>query len=899
MEAQFVHDWVLFLLWLVPLAGVWWIALVRHQRRAMEHFVSATMQPRLIPRQSPWRFALQLACFLLGAALLLVAAARPQWGRSEQIVYERGRSLMIALDVSRSMLAADVHPNRLDRAKADLEDLISELRGDRAGLITFRNRAVLLCPMTTDHAFLRQSLDGAWIDSAPRGPTDVAAAIREALRALESDEGGHRAIILVSDGDDLAGRAEAAARVAGERGIPIFTVGIGDKRGARIPLGGSDGGFVRYQGEDVVTALNNDTLLAIAQASGGSYIPLETAGTGRTTLGELYHRHLRNIAERELQERREARYVERYQLFLIPGLMLLSIAALFSRGRLARSARRKSRHTGHTAATPPSTATLKDFNPPPRPVRLMAIGLLLLGPVLTLRGESNTVAVADALAEEPATAAAATVPGDADASSQTLARTAQRFYRLGQYADAAALFDLAANHAEGGPRDAYRFNAALARLKAGDHQEAADGFRGLTLQPDAPADAADGLGLALYRAARETPQTNLTAKASLMQASASAFQESLRMQPESAERRANLASVARDLPMLHEEAHIAEVMKEHGETPPEALLSRLLTQQRALLVETEQALTNATPAQITQLEALATRQKGAADLWIPLKQHVMAQAQSSTNAQAMAQMARQIELTREAMQTAARQLEDLQPEAVNTMAGGQESVYGLWLAVAPPPAVLDEDILRQSNVLHRTHDTLAATPAREQAEAHLLTRLFADRFPAWADQMAAQQQLPGTDAAPTGQSPTNSMALSAQDRQEIDLLTREVLSLQQQLTDVEDLTAAPARRVEAEALEKLLRIRELLPKPPPQDSNRQQQEKQEDPQKPQPDEQQEPQQQPPDESEQEQPPPDKPQELPDNLNELLQRALQREREHEQEKRRRQQSAPMRANEQDW
>jgi len=130
---------------------------------------------------------------------------------------QRGRDLIIALDVSRSMLAQDVHPNRLQRAKADIQDLLRELRGDRAALIAFRGKAVQLCPLTTDYAYLEQALAEVSPESAPRGETDIGDAVTKALEAFESDAGAYQAIILISDGEDLAGRIKAAAESARKR----------------------------------------------------------------------------------------------------------------------------------------------------------------------------------------------------------------------------------------------------------------------------------------------------------------------------------------------------------------------------------------------------------------------------------------------------------------------------------------------------------------------------------------------------------------------------------------------------------------------------------------------------------------------------------------------------------
>ena len=287
---------------------------------------------------SPLRFYLAL----FGLVLVSIAAFRPQWGRARVETSSRARNVVIAIDVSRSMLAEDVRPNRLERAKADVADMIDSLGGDRAALVAFRRTGVAVCPLTTDRAYLRSALEALTPDSAPRGETDLGSAIRESLNLISADSSApgladdHSAIIVISDGGDLRGGALDAARQARKRSIPVFTIGIGDPRtGAPIPS--EDGrGAQRFKGEEVRVKLDEAPLRAIAEASGGRYVPLATAGTAETTLGAIYRRFLRQVAAKE-QNEAEDRKVERYQLFLVPGLALLLASASLSRGRLPKA----------------------------------------------------------------------------------------------------------------------------------------------------------------------------------------------------------------------------------------------------------------------------------------------------------------------------------------------------------------------------------------------------------------------------------------------------------------------------------------------------------------------------------------------------------------------------------
>ena len=278
---RFEYPWLLLLLSVIPAVGIAWVWLFRRARERLSRLVAPALQGKLVPAHAGGVFYAQLALALAGLTLLVFAAARPQWGKKDEKVFTRSRNLVIALDVSRSMLAQDVHPNRLERAKADIMDLISELRGDRAALLAFRRGGVLLCPLTTDYAFLRQALDGVGIDSAPPGETDLGDAIRKSLDALDASLDEYNAILLISDGEDLRGGALDAARLAAARSVPIFTVGIGDSSGATIP-DKDKGGVMQHQGQSVTTRLMDETLTAIARASNGRYIPLGTAGTAHT-----------------------------------------------------------------------------------------------------------------------------------------------------------------------------------------------------------------------------------------------------------------------------------------------------------------------------------------------------------------------------------------------------------------------------------------------------------------------------------------------------------------------------------------------------------------------------------------------------------------------------------------
>ena len=308
---------------LVPVFGFVWSLMRARREKALGRL---TLTP---PKTGS--NGLQMSLVLAGLALALFAAARPEWGRDNSERLVKSRNVVIAIDVSRSMLARDVAPCRLARVKADVADLIDSLENDRAALVAFRRTGIEICPLTTDRGYLRSALEAMTPDSAPKGETDLGSAIEASLRALDRESDDHNAIIMISDGGDLRGRALEGAAEAKKRGIPIFTVGIGDpKKGAAVP--GEDGKPMKFQGKEVSVKLEEGALKAVAEASGGRYVPLATLGTAETTLGAIYRRFLRQVAAEE-QNEADSRLVERFNVFLVPGLALLIAGAALSKGR--------------------------------------------------------------------------------------------------------------------------------------------------------------------------------------------------------------------------------------------------------------------------------------------------------------------------------------------------------------------------------------------------------------------------------------------------------------------------------------------------------------------------------------------------------------------------------------
>ncbi len=260
---------------------------------------------------------------LAGLACLIVAAARPRFGEAMQETVARGADIIVALDVSRSMLAQDVAPNRLARAKTDIRDLLQQLEGDRVGLIAFAGEAVLSCPLSIDHGFLLAALEELDVDSAPRGGTSIGNALRKALDSLEARADRDQAIVLITDGDDLEESLEEPIQAAKRQNVRVIAVGLGDVReGARVPVPNNAGGnsFLTYQGEIVWSKLREDVLEQIALETGGAYVP---ARTRNYDLGQVYQQQLEGLQRGELRRERRKRLQDQFPWFVGAGVILL------------------------------------------------------------------------------------------------------------------------------------------------------------------------------------------------------------------------------------------------------------------------------------------------------------------------------------------------------------------------------------------------------------------------------------------------------------------------------------------------------------------------------------------------------------------------------------------------
>ena len=277
------------------------------------------------------------AMLLLAAFVsIVVALTEPKWNPQARKIKRRGRDICILLDTSRSMLAEDIKPSRLERSKIAIADLLGTLGGDRIAIVTFAGTSTVKCPLTQDYAFVRMALAEISTESTGRGGTVIGDAIRKATQEVFDQKSREfKDIIIITDGEEHEGYEsfpEQAAEKAAAEGIRIIAIGLGDENeGARIPITGPNGEktFLKYKGEEVWSRLGGDLLRKIVYATdGGKYL---SVGPGTTLdLGQIYESLIASAEKRELESTTMFRYDEKFQIFVALGLLLLVCEAFIS-----------------------------------------------------------------------------------------------------------------------------------------------------------------------------------------------------------------------------------------------------------------------------------------------------------------------------------------------------------------------------------------------------------------------------------------------------------------------------------------------------------------------------------------------------------------------------------------
>ncbi|MBW2658494.1 MAG: VWA domain-containing protein [Deltaproteobacteria bacterium] len=306
--------------------------LQQRRQTTLAKFAALKLLTRLTRNISGPRRRLKNILVISAVFCCFVALARPQYGFKWVEVKRKGIDILFALDTSKSMLAEDIKPNRLERAHFAILDFVRQLDGDRVGLMPFAGSAFLMCPLTLDYNAFEHSLAAVDSNIIPLPGTDIAAVISKAAATLSNDA-NHKIVVLITDGENLQGDALKAAKEGAEKGLVIYTVGVGSREGELIPLPG--GGFVKDSQDKFVTSkLDEQTLRTIAEKTGGLYVPLGSSGEGLET---IYQQKLKLIPKDELAERRHKVPLEQFAYPLALALILLACDFLISERKSKRS----------------------------------------------------------------------------------------------------------------------------------------------------------------------------------------------------------------------------------------------------------------------------------------------------------------------------------------------------------------------------------------------------------------------------------------------------------------------------------------------------------------------------------------------------------------------------------
>ncbi|MEO5719863.1 MAG: VWA domain-containing protein [Chthoniobacterales bacterium] len=485
--------WALLVL---PALGLLFLRAEQRSAELLKEFVAPKLLPQLGATVNRFRRNLRFGLLLLGLALAIVALAKPRYGYNYEEVKRKGLDLIIAVDTSRSMLANDVPPNRLQRVKLTAQDLISELRGDRVGIIAFAGRAFLQAPLTIDYDAAVTALNSLDTDIIPEGGTNISEAIALAVKTFGKSAIGNRALIIFTDGEELAGDATKNAQAAADAGVRVFTVGVGTPEGSLIPLPGQNGGtaFVKdSSGQVVKSKLDETRLREIAKTTGGTFYPL---GSGPATMRKLYDEGLSQLQAGEIDTKMSRQPIERYQWPLGAALLAFAFSILVSeRKRASRKIRR---------------------TPPKKTSALAVTGVLLLS----------------------ATWAGAASPGLEEYRNEEYEKAYQRFQQTLE------------KHPDTRATDKIQFDAGAAAYKMKDYGKALQSFSQALLSPnpDLQSRSHYNLGNTLYQ--RGEGQKAAPEKLQDWTNALQHYDQTLKIDPENKEAKENREFVERKIEEL-------------------------------------------------------------------------------------------------------------------------------------------------------------------------------------------------------------------------------------------------------------------------------------------------------------------------------------------------------------
>jgi len=321
-------------LWLLIPVTALLVWLQRRRLRRMGALIDAGLWKSMAPEWLPRRVMGRLMLWLAAMALFGIAMARPQWGFTWREVRRTGLDIMVVVDTSQSMLATDLKPNRLEQIKFGLRDMITQLQGDRAGMVVFAGTSYLQCPLTSDYAAFMMYVDDLNVGLVPRGGTAISDALRTAIKSFDEKSKSDRLIVLITDGEDTVEDPLQVIPELAKNNIKLYAIGVGSPEGELIPIKDQSGRetFLRDRSGNVVkTSLNENVLARLALATGGAYL---RAQPGQFGFERLIQDEWSKLQTSEGEVQRIKVFEERAGWFIIAGALLLVVEA-------ARSERRR------------------------------------------------------------------------------------------------------------------------------------------------------------------------------------------------------------------------------------------------------------------------------------------------------------------------------------------------------------------------------------------------------------------------------------------------------------------------------------------------------------------------------------------------------------------------------
>ena len=327
---RFAHPDYLYFLIVVPIIVVLYAYVRMQSVKTKNMFSSSKMFIRLAEQHSTRKGAVKATLFICAFSLLVVALANPQVGTRMEDVKQEGVDLFIALDVSKSMLAEDIKPNRLEKAKYEIGNLIERLAGDKIGMIVFSGEAYTQFPLTIDYSAARLLLDVVDVESVPNPGTAIGTAIEQSMKSFNFEDPSTKVLVIMTDGENNFGDAIEKAKDAVEKGVRIYTIGLGSSAGAPIPIynvNGQQTDFKRDRsGNVVLTKLDENSLQEIASIGKGRYF---RATNSQDELDAIY-KEINGLEKREFGTKQFTEYDDKFQYFLCTALILLFVEVILS-----------------------------------------------------------------------------------------------------------------------------------------------------------------------------------------------------------------------------------------------------------------------------------------------------------------------------------------------------------------------------------------------------------------------------------------------------------------------------------------------------------------------------------------------------------------------------------------